>query len=597
MQSYALATTGSIAGTLVHAADYGVKADGLDASGAANTAAIQQAINDVKALGGGCVLLPPGATVITSPGLELPAQVHLMGMGRRVSTLWLKTGSNCHMIRNHVSTNGTTDPNGMFITISDVALYGNGVGQTGAWSAIYFTTNPVSNTAATADISFDASHRIRDVYVKGCSGDGIYLDGRADNSVSGTKVSTVGGHGINVRFDSTIFGCFVEKAGKSGIHVWGSSTRIIGCKVYACGQDTSSISGVTGTPSQGHGVWVDGAIHEGAIVGCDSQQNAGHSYYLNGSIAWTVSGCNGGDASYSNGSSFVGFCLDGAIGCTVQGAYVQTNGTKALKTTGSANRNSIDIGHQPWTGSSATAAVDSGSVLLANRVVTNGAPYATEQDWAASTVYVTGQVLKRLGFRWRVSADHTSPGTFSIANLQLLSCPFPGQPVTAGEYSVPGGLATGTGQLGTGTLRAYGWYLPHTVTLTRIGAEVTTIGDVGSKFRLGIYADTGFLRPGALLLDAGQIAGDSATVQELTISLTLEPGIYWLAGAAQSVTTTQPTLRTGSPQIPTPLVSAPAAAQSIGGWYHTSTVSGALPSTFTPNGNPGSLPRIHVKAA
>ncbi len=95
-----------------------------------------------------------------------------------------------------------------------------------------------------------------------------------------------------------------------------------------------------------------------------------------------------------------------------------------------------------------------------------------------------------------------------------------GQPISnrSGMYSYPGCNTSTSNVLGVGTLRAFPVYVPVRTTLDRIGAEVATlIGDVGSKIRLGIYADNGRIYPGALLLDAGTINGDSATVQELVL--------------------------------------------------------------------------------
>ena len=172
----------------------------------------------------------------------------------------------------------------------------------------------------------------------------------------------------------------------------------------------------------------------------------------------------------------------------------------------------------------------------------------------------------------------------------------------SGHYYLPICQNTQTSaQTGTGTLRLAPWVVPHAVTLSRIGGEVTTIGDVGSKYRLGVYADDGTCLPGALVLDAGQIAGDSATVQELTIDLTLQPGVYWTGGVTQAVTTTQPTIRVTSTGWDGPFLlplgsSAPTAGMTASGVLMTG-VTGALPSTFTYGASGSSAPRVHVKVA
>jgi hypothetical protein len=111
-------------------------------------------------------------------------------------------------------------------------------------------------------------------------------------------------------------------------------------------------------------------------------------------------------------------------------------------------------------------------------------------------------------------------------------------------YCCNSAAATSTSAaLGNGSLRLSRWDVTAAITITRLWAEVTTVGEAGSKFRIGIWNDDGTGKPGNLLLDAGQIAGDSATVQELTVSRTLAAGTYWVGGAVQSAPSTQPTMR------------------------------------------------------
>jgi hypothetical protein len=174
-------------------------------------------------------------------------------------------------------------------------------------------------------------------------------------------------------------------------------------------------------------------------------------------------------------------------------------------------------------------------------------------------------------------------------------------PLQSGRYyMIPGVTATNTnGALGTGTCRAIPFYVPNLVTISRIGAECTSAGDAGSKYRLGIWNDDGTGRPGTLLIDAGTIAGDSATVQEIVISQSVAPGLYWASGTVQVVTVTQPTMRIN------------ATGPIILGDYGTSTPSanmqvfartmsgqtGALTSPWVEAGTSALPPRIFVKIA
>lgn len=173
----------------------------------------------------------------------------------------------------------------------------------------------------------------------------------------------------------------------------------------------------------------------------------------------------------------------------------------------------------------------------------------------------------------------------------------------SGTYIFPHPVSS-TGAPTNNQLRLHPWFCPQTLSIARIGAEVTTVGEAGSKVRLGVYADTGAGLPGAILIDAGQIAGDSATVQEITLGspLVLTRGWYWLGGATQSAPTTAPTVRTTNNGNMPPslgfLVSAgtatPAANQAPIG-YSQASVSGALPANIGTITAASTFLRLHFK--
>jgi hypothetical protein len=161
--------------------------------------------------------------------------------------------------------------------------------------------------------------------------------------------------------------------------------------------------------------------------------------------------------------------------------------------------------------------------------------------------------------------------------------------VPSGKYgAIAVGSATSTASAGANNLlRFHPVVVTNAVTLDRIGMEVTTNGESGSKLRLGIYADDGSgWNPGALLVDAGQVAGDSTGFKEATISLAVDFKILWLAYVAQSSATTPPTVRTlGAVQTMHIPVTAGGGSIAAAVIAHTqSGVSGALPSTAAPNG-------------
>lgn len=181
-----------------------------------------------------------------------------------------------------------------------------------------------------------------------------------------------------------------------------------------------------------------------------------------------------------------------------------------------------------------------------------------------------------------------------------LAAPLGWGKLASGLYYFASGTnsVTTSATLTNGTLRVHPFYVPNACVLSRIGADVTSAGDSGSKYRLGIYADNGSGYPGTLVLDAGTIAGDSNTVQEITISQALDPGMYWIGGVVQVVTVTQPTIRVIN-AVTMPYValgtSAPTAGQVHVG-YQQGSVTGALPPVFTSTVSGATpVPRIFVK--
>lgn len=77
--------------------------------------------------------------------------------------------------------------------------------------------------------------------------------------------------------------------------------------------------------------------------------------------------------------------------------------------------------------------------------------------------------------------------------------------------------------------------VPHVVTATAIGIEVSSAGGAGTLERLAVYNDRDGV-PYELQVDAGTVAGDASGFQSAVISLVLQAGIYWLALANKTVT-------------------------------------------------------------
>lgn len=152
---------------------------------------------------------------------------------------------------------------------------------------------------------------------------------------------------------------------------------------------------------------------------------------------------------------------------------------------------------------------------------------------------------------------------------------------TSGEYSI-GMYSSGTFTTMSLTLNRMvvrPWIVPVRRAFDRIGINVTTAATAasGGVLRLGIYADSGG-KPGALIVDAGTISSETLGSREITITQTLDPGVYWLAAVAQVAvcTVTQFVATLHAPMVA--LGSAPpTGAAGLGGFFRSS-VSGALPT-------------------
>jgi hypothetical protein len=134
------------------------------------------------------------------------------------------------------------------------------------------------------------------------------------------------------------------------------------------------------------------------------------------------------------------------------------------------------------------------------------------------------------------------------------------------------------------TLYATPFFVPEETTFDRIAINVTSAAGSGAKARLGIYEDgktpTTQGYPAGLVsgTDVAEIAVDTTGVRANTISVTLPPGLYWLALCSDST----PTLRgVGVASLDSEILglgddlgTAPGVAWSV------SYTFGALPLTF-----------------
>lgn len=165
------------------------------------------------------------------------------------------------------------------------------------------------------------------------------------------------------------------------------------------------------------------------------------------------------------------------------------------------------------------------------------------------------------------------------------------------HWSTP--FVRGTAALTAGALYTHAVFVPFSCTIDRIGANVT-VGAASSTVTLGIYEDDGAGNPGALLLDAGTIDGNSATAQEKTVDQDLAGGHVYHLAALVAVGTPTLTTITGANGTGTgrnnSLANAFLAAGRTGR-VRTGVVGAALPDPAATTTLQGGVPLISVRFA
>lgn len=138
-------------------------------------------------------------------------------------------------------------------------------------------------------------------------------------------------------------------------------------------------------------------------------------------------------------------------------------------------------------------------------------------------------------------------------------------------------------------------------TADRITIDIRSAGDAGSVVRVGIWRDSGFGKPGTLVLDAGTVSGTTVATQSITISQALTPGMYWLGAVWQGLSAVNPTWTALNATTQTANMENQIANPATNNWAYAwaaQPVSGALasnPTVFAIAGGTG--PRIWLRAA
>ena len=182
-------------------------------------------------------------------------------------------------------------------------------------------------------------------------------------------------------------------------------------------------------------------------------------------------------------------------------------------------------------------------------------------------------------FAGTVDTPHGSSAQFALPG-QLLAP----RAYTSGQYFFCNSQGTtSTGNTTNNTVRVSPWLVTEAITISRLFAEFTVAGEASSEFRFGIWNDDGAGKPGTLLLDAGTAStAGSPGAFEVTVSQAVGPGIYWVGGAVQNASSTQPTMRTvNTSTMPTALpLGSSLPSTTAAGTFIQGSVTGAF-SDFT----------------
>lgn len=168
------------------------------------------------------------------------------------------------------------------------------------------------------------------------------------------------------------------------------------------------------------------------------------------------------------------------------------------------------------------AATDYGTTPFAS--FSNAADQATVDAAAVGDQYVSP--ITMAGAAQFQYLDATSPIQAQFDNISSGNVSFPRR---AGQWycSAVNSFTCSVVAITKDVIRLTPFIVSEPTELDSIAMEISVAGSAGSLVQIGIwdsvdkYADTP-------IVDAGTIAGDSATNQTLAISTILQPGVYWL---------------------------------------------------------------------
>lgn len=369
-------------------------------SGTVNTAALQAAIDAAGTAGGGIVQVPEG--VFTIRQIVLKGHVQLRGAGHLATRLILESGQNKHAIINHVSTNGTTDPNALYCTVADLCIDGNKANNTSG-DGIYLTRNPAyapatNDEGGDSDLAWENQATIERVMVLRAKNNGFESSNIGSVRLTNCWAEHCDGHGFALGFDSMALQCVASNSGLNGFGIYAPSSHLVGCKSYYSGQLA------TGNGYEMAGYHLDSVAHV-TMVGCEAQDNKGPGWLLDSSYGAIIQGGMADSNSTYGVGSFPGVWIYAGYNNIVDVACTErrANGTNsfqqnAVKLESGTYGNNVTLSHwaETWNSATVGTAIMSGSTVSGNTVVVNnqlGSQAITYASTITPDPYAGGKVI------------------------------------------------------------------------------------------------------------------------------------------------------------------------------------------------------------
>ncbi|WP_211746437.1 hypothetical protein [Paenibacillus sp. Marseille-Q4541] len=261
-----------------------------------DTEAVQQAVLDCYARGGGKVLIPSYNFPVR--GIKLRSKVVLVGVGWE-SCLYQRSSSNVDVI-------SLFTPSEQMTGIFDLSINGQKNTQT--------TGNGINldNTGGTGFTFYDPCHIVDNVFIQNIKEDGFISGGTRNLTCRSVVVFSADKNGFNItNTDSYYYGCTSANAGTNGWRINSPNSKFVSCKSYGAGRLDSVFAG--------SGFYLVG--HRQSMSVCEAQDNGRFGYFLIGSSGNEISGifADSNGNRMPTGTSFGVYLSNGASNNRISG--------------------------------------------------------------------------------------------------------------------------------------------------------------------------------------------------------------------------------------------------------------------------------------